>query len=109
MLLDGVAQRAGSEVGVEASLDEKGEDFGGGGEVDSLFGEEGEFGGEHGLGDFELDVVGEAIEDELFGDTGEEFGTEGVRWLRTWRSIVANAACWSCITSAAPRLDVSTM
>ncbi len=79
MLFDSVPEWAGSEVGVEASLDEEWEDFGGGGEVDSLFGEECEFGGEHGLGDFELHFVGEAVEDEFFGDAGEEFGAEGPR------------------------------
>ena len=35
---------------MEAALDEEGDDFGGGGEVDSLFGKEGEFGGERGAG-----------------------------------------------------------
>ena len=79
MLLDDIAQRAGSEMGVEAALDEEREDFGGGGDVDAFFGEEGEFGGEHGFGDVELHFVGEAVEDEFFGDAGEEFGAECAR------------------------------
>ncbi len=76
MLLDDIAQWAGSEVRVEAALDEEGQDFGSGGEVNSLFGEEGEFGGEHGFGDVELHFVGEAVEDEFFGDAGEQFGAK---------------------------------
>ena len=79
MLLDDIAEWAGSEVGVEAALDEEGQDIWGGGEVDSFLGEESEFGGEHGLGDFELHFVGEVVEDELFGDAGEEFGAECAR------------------------------
>ena len=78
VFLDGIAQWACAEAGVETALEEEGDDGFVGGEVEAFAAEERKFAGDVDSGDGELHVVAQALEDDFFGDAGEEFGAEGM-------------------------------